>query len=1390
MSFRRKTQHHKLGVELLEDRRLLAVGSPQLELFQSSPALFVENRGQWPDPAIRYLHQGDGANVAMTDCGPVFQVFRPQESAFAPAEQLPPSVLQFSVAFKGANPIVPLGLESAEAKFNFFNSAASNPYTNVPSFAAVEYQNLYAGIDLKTWGRRESLKYEFHVSPGVDYRLIQIQYSGIEGLSLADDGSLLVELGCDWGILTDDAPFIYQMIDGRQTPVDGAFRLVDSQTYAFDVTGDFDAERELVIDPNLAWSSYLGGTSSDYGNGMAVDASDNAYVAGYTASHLFTGVINTYKGGDYDAFVAKVASDGTLVWATYLGGMATDSCNGVTVDTDGNVLLTGETSSTDLSGAINTYKGGSSDAFVAKLSPVGAVLWSTFVGGTKQDYAWGIALDDAGNAHIAGQTWSNVNFSQINNTFKGGISDAFAAEVTAAGTLARATYLGGNGNEVARAISLDASGNAFLTGSTTSSAFAGANNTVKGGTYDAFVAKIAIGGTQEWATYLGGNIEDFGYGIVSDDAGNSYVTGNTSSSAFSGVNNTYKNGAFDAFVAKVSAAGTQSWATYLGGSGSDVGYGIIVDDSGTAFVVGTTTSADFVGVNNTFQGGTYDAFIAKIAAEGSQAWATYVGGNYDDIARRIYIDAEGNTFIAGQTTSTNLASANNALHGSLDAFVAKINDRSQTPGPPVLIDACDTGGKTDDNVTNLDNSDSTKALQFLVKNTAPGATVTLYIDGVAAASVVADSVSMTITTDGTTDLADGAHLITAKQVEAGQPESTLTLALTITIDTVAPIQPDPPDLTSASDTGISETDNLTNDTTPTFAISATPFYRFYRNGNCISLLYEKESTYTTAVQTNGTYLYSVATVDEAGNVSTRSSEQSVAIDTVRPEVTLERAAEQSNPSIFSPIKFNVIFSETAYGFATSDATISGTAGATNAMIFGSGTVYYAVVSGMTSDGSVIITIPENAAHDTAGNLSVASTGSNNSVTYTSTVRVWDGGGADGNWTTAANWIDDVAPLPDDNLLFPDEAAQKENTNDYPSGTVFASTTVLGSGYRFMTSLKSTTIEVFENSTLTVSSIVSDTLSIGRPAPTKKTAIWDGGGTDNLWTTAANWNGDRVSYPGDNLIFPAGAARLENVNNYPAEIVFGSITILGDAYRIQADSLRSSGTVEVKGLSVITVGSVVCDTLIIGSSSGSANSDNACAAKAITPIEPIADVSRIVESKTEEDFSIAPATGTSVEELHLQEIPLPSLSSQNSPASYPIVAEINAETIVWQQNEPSFVRRILSKPIHKDIFGGLTILHQTHRNTVAENVHSLGESMQSPFVVPPLGGRTLEFPPKGGTTNNDAVLLHSLALKAFFADIEQFADVEQEEMKPSDISLGGVESLQWGILLEQLLSWKV
>jgi len=353
-------------LEALEARLLLsgeAAGAQAVELFGVSPALFAENQGQWPDPAIHYAFDGDGADILFTDAGPVFQVTSriPRAAAVSPVLEefrttgLSPASLeqnalfpqrltgqtlvgpaddefitratQFSVNFDGANTVAPTGLDRAETVFNYHLGDASTWRDGVATYGTVAYLDLYDGIDLHTWGRRDSLKYEFHVAPDADYRQISVSYTGIEGLSIDATGALHVQT--DLGVLIDDAPYIYQDIDGRRIEVPGAFALIDSDTYTFTLTGAYDPTHELIIDPALSWSTYMGGTANDRASGIAVDGSGGVYVTGSTRSEgWISGGFDTSPNGYSDVFVAGLTSTGGHAWSTYMGGSENDYYQG------------------------------------------------------------------------------------------------------------------------------------------------------------------------------------------------------------------------------------------------------------------------------------------------------------------------------------------------------------------------------------------------------------------------------------------------------------------------------------------------------------------------------------------------------------------------------------------------------------------------------------------------------------------------------------------------------------------------------------------------------------------------------------------------------------------------------------------------------------------------------------------------------------------------------------------------------------------------------------------------------------------------------------------------------------------------------------------------------
>ncbi|MDQ5871914.1 MAG: SBBP repeat-containing protein [Acidobacteriota bacterium] len=328
------------------------------------------------------------------------------------------------------------------------------------------------------------------------------------------------------------------------------------------------------------------------------------------------------------------------------------------------------------------------------------LVYAGFVGGSGLDQGFGIAVDASGNAYVTGETASTEATFPVTAgpdlTFNGGASDAFVAKVNAAGTsLLYAGYIGGSGDDTGRGIAVDASGNAYVTGFTSSTEATfpetvGPDLTYNGGTFDAFVAKVAAAGTSLlYAGYIGGSGFDQGFGIAVDASGSAYVTGLTDSTEATfpetvGPDLTYNGGAFDAFVAKVAAAGTSLlYAGYIGGSSFDQGNGIAVDASGSAYVTGVTSSTEATfpetaGPDLTFNG-VQDAFVAKVNAAGTSLdYAGYIGGADVDAGFGIAVDASGNAYVAGTTSSTEVTFPETVgpdltSNGGGDAFVAKLN---------------------------------------------------------------------------------------------------------------------------------------------------------------------------------------------------------------------------------------------------------------------------------------------------------------------------------------------------------------------------------------------------------------------------------------------------------------------------------------------------------------------------------------------------------------------------------------------------------------------------------------------------------------------------------------------------------------------------------------------
>ncbi len=366
-------------------------------------------------------------------------------------------------------------------------------------------------------------------------------------------------------------------------------------------------------------------------------------------------------------FIPQFASaQNSRVWATYYGGSEADEGYSVTRDAFGNVYLAGTTAS--LSGiALGGFQDtlyGKTDAFLVKFDAAGNRLWATYYGGdTNTNNGTGVATDASGNVYLAGTTscYTRIASGGFQDTLAGS-QNAFLVKFDANGNRMWATYYGGTTNTYGNAIATDASGNVYLAGTTSDTlgiASGGFHNSFGGGISDAFLVKFNTNGNRLWATYYGGADEDLGFSVASDATGNVYLAGTTHSSdsiASGGFQDTLDINGGDAFLVKFDSNGDRLWATYYGKTTNiEAPNGVGTDASGNVFLTGNTTSSSGIalaGFQNTFGGGSNDAFLVKFNGFGNRIWATYYGGPGADYGNGVASDVAGNVWLAGLTNST------------------------------------------------------------------------------------------------------------------------------------------------------------------------------------------------------------------------------------------------------------------------------------------------------------------------------------------------------------------------------------------------------------------------------------------------------------------------------------------------------------------------------------------------------------------------------------------------------------------------------------------------------------------------------------------------------------------------------------------------------------------
>ena len=614
--------------------------------FGALPLAFEANQGQ-TDPQVKFLARGSGYTVFLTGNETVFALHSspaPSAPASNPAERSRQRRAQkqidasISMKLAGGNSQASIAAQNElPGRSNYFiGSDPSQWHTGVKQYSRVAYRNVYPGVDMAFHGQQRQLEFDFIVAPNASAAPIGFNISGAKKVSTDADGNLV--LASKAGNVLLHRPVAYQEKNNSREAVDASFA-VEANKIGITL-GNYDRSRELIIDPSITYATYLGGALEDDAYAIAVDGSGNAYVTGQTASTNFPTQSAKYPSnqGGIDAFVTEISADGqTLEYSTYLGGNGTDSGNAITIDASGNAYVAGGTSSTNF--------------------PV-----------------------------PSGYQTSN----------QGGL-DAFVTEVSAGGgSLTFSTYLGGNGDDVAKGIAVDSTG-VYVAGITASTNLPGASTTgfqtTISGASNGFVAKLTPGTTVAlaYSSYLGGGTGDFasGVAVASNQA---YVTGGTlnANGNFPTKNPLQTNcggiaggcsGKYDAFVTVVNSTGNGLiYSTFLGGTGDDRGYAIALDSSGNAYVTGFTQSiATSFPLKNALQStfkGSQDAFVAEINAAGSAlVYSTYLGGSVSQTGTGIAVDGSGKAYVTGPTTSTDFPTAAPTqanTGGGSDAFVSEI----------------------------------------------------------------------------------------------------------------------------------------------------------------------------------------------------------------------------------------------------------------------------------------------------------------------------------------------------------------------------------------------------------------------------------------------------------------------------------------------------------------------------------------------------------------------------------------------------------------------------------------------------------------------------------------------------------------------------------------------
>lgn len=435
--------------------------------------------------------------------------------------------------------------------------------------------------------------------------------------------------------------------------------------------------------PEGQWAAVAGGLNSEKSHDIATDSQGNQYITGCFQGTATFGPYTLISSGENDIFAAKLDPTGNWLWAVRAGGISNDYSYGIAIDWEGNAYLTGYFQASAGFGSDTLTSSGYNDIFIAKLAPAGNWLWAIRSGGTGNDSGRGITVDDEGNAYLTGFFQSSVGFGPYTLTSSGGF-DIFIAKLGPNGNWLWAFWAGGTGDNFGLSIAIDNQGNTYLTGEFNYTATFGAYTITASGEWDVFAAKLDPAGNWLWAAKAGGTSFDAGNSVSVDGSGNAYLTGYFYGIATFGAHTLISNGEGDIFTAKLGEAGNWLWAVSAGVVGySDIGQGIAVDGAGNAYLTGYFWDTATFGVHTIASCGENDIFIAKLDPDGYWLWVVSAGGEYWEEGLGITVDAADNAFLTGHFSgAVSFGATTHISNGDHDIFVAKLSFQAARPKPP------------------------------------------------------------------------------------------------------------------------------------------------------------------------------------------------------------------------------------------------------------------------------------------------------------------------------------------------------------------------------------------------------------------------------------------------------------------------------------------------------------------------------------------------------------------------------------------------------------------------------------------------------------------------------------------------------------------------------------